>query len=718
MDIRKKTIVILCVAITCLILVFFLLSETVVLNGFSRVEDQSAQRDTNRVLVALGNDINTLDAVAYDWASRDDTRTFLLVTDSTASWPRLDSDTFERLQFNYILLTDINGTLISGKGFNLSQHREKPVPPALATLVSSHLLVPGWTKSESGTMGLLQVPEGPLMLAIRPVFSDSDNGQMIGYILMGRDLDATEVSRLSSMAQLPLELRPYGTADLPADFEKATSLFPPLSSPFIQREGKEALAIDAPMYIMPLEGNMLGTYSLIRDLSGQPILIIKVSIARDIYDQGKTTTFYFTIFFIIAGLIIGFIILFLLEKTVLSRILHLAGQLNEIGKTRDFSARVDRGGDDEIRTLAENVNGMLCELEDFKDLLWSRLILSEDKYRIFFNSITDPVIIYRSGEKDTGNPIIEANDAAADLLGYSREELLSISPEAIMMREVRGEKPGLFREPEMDDFIRFESLFRTKAGKMIPVEINARKFYKFGQSSVITIARDITDRKMAEKALVQANKKLNLLNFVTFNDIQNALFAIKGYISLQKGLVCDAKINEYLAKEDDILRRFSISLDFAKNYQDLGIKTPRWHNVHQIFLLAISHLDFSRISRDIELENLEIYADPLLERVFFILADNIVTHGINATQLTIRYQETPDHLVLVFEDNGTGIPDTMKEIIFQRDFYSQHRMGLFFAREILAITDITIRETGTSGIGARFEITVPRGSFRFPQKTE
>lgn len=718
MDIRKKTVVILCLAIACLILVFFLLSETVVLEGFSRVEDQSAQKDTNRVLVALGNDINTLDAVADDWASRDDSRTFLLGTDSPASWSRLDPDTFERLQFNYILLTDINGTLISGKGFDLSQHREKPVPPVLASLVPYPGQVPVWVKSNSGTMGLLQGPQGPLMLATRPVFSDSDNGHMIGYILMGRDLDATEVSRLSSMAQLPLELQPYGRADLPADFKKAMSLFPPSSSPFIQREGREALAIDAPMYIMPLEGNMVGTYSLIRDLSGQPVLILKVSIARDISDQGKTTIFYFSIFFIIAGMIIGLIILLLLEKTVLFRILHLAGQLNEIGKTRDFTGRVDLGGDDEIRTLADNVNGMLCELEEFKDLLWGRLILSEDKYQIFFNSITDPVIIYKPGERDTGTRIIEANDAATDLLGYSHDEFMTISPGAIMAREVGEEMPELFEVADLEGFVRYESSFRTKGGKMIPVEINARKFYKFGQSAVIIIARDITDRKMAEKALVQANKKLNLLNFVTFNDIQNALFAIKGYLTLQKGLAGDAKMKEYLAKEDEILKRFTISLDFAKNYQDLGIKTPRWHNVHQIFILAISHLDFSWISRDIELDNLEIYADPLLERVFFILADNIVTHGKNATQLAIRYQETTDHLLLIFEDNGTGIPDTMKEKIFQRGVYSPQGMGLFFAREILEITDITIRETGTFGTGARFEIAVPKGLFRFTGKKE
>ena len=136
MDIRKKTVFILCVAITCLILVFLILSETVVLEGFSRVEQQSAQKDTNRVLVALGNDINTLDAVAYDWASRDDTRAFLLANGSPLYWSRLDPDTFERLQFNDILLFDSNGTLVTGGGYDLDRHREVPVSPSLAALLS------------------------------------------------------------------------------------------------------------------------------------------------------------------------------------------------------------------------------------------------------------------------------------------------------------------------------------------------------------------------------------------------------------------------------------------------------------------------------------------------------------------------------------------------------------------------------------------------------
>jgi signal transduction histidine kinase len=72
----------------------------------------------------------------------------------------------------------------------------------------------------------------------------------------------------------------------------------------------------------------------------------------------------------------------------------------------------------------------------------------------------------------------------------------------------------------------------------------------------------------------------------------------------------------------------------------------------------------------------------------------------------------PD-LVLVYEDNGAGIPAADKEHIFQKGFGQNTGMGLFLSREILSITGLTIRESGTPGKGARFEISLPAGRFRF-----
>ena len=127
-----------------------------------------------------------------------------------------------------------------------------------------------------------------------------------------------------------------------------------------------------------------------------------------------------------------------------------------------------------------------------------------------------------------------------------------------------------------------------------------------------------------------------------------------------------------------------------------------------MFLLAISHLDTLKIKHSIQLDGLTILADPLLEQVLQILADNTILHGKTATQITLRYLEGQESVTLFFEDDGVGISGDLKAQIFSPDFQKTKAIGLFLSREILEITGISIRETGTPGKGACFEITYPK----------
>ena len=69
-------------------------------------------------------------------------------------------------------------------------------------------------------------------------------------------------------------------------------------------------------------------------------------------------------------------------------------------------------------------------------------------------------------------------------------------------------------------------------------------------------------------------------------------------------------------------------------------------------------------------------------------------------------------LVIIYEDDGEGIQDSMKSWIFERGVGSGTGWGLFFAREVLGLTGITITEQGIFGIGIKFLITVPEGGYR------
>jgi len=73
-------------------------------------------------------------------------------------------------------------------------------------------------------------------------------------------------------------------------------------------------------------------------------------------------------------------------------------------------------------------------------------------------------------------------------------------------------------------------------------------------------------------------------------------------------------------------------------------------------------------------------------------------------------------LIVSYQDNGPGVPLKEKERIFEKGRGHGTGLGLFLSKEVLAITGITIRETGTPGEGARFEMLIPPGQFRFVEE--
>lgn len=337
---------------------------------------------------------------------------------------------------------------------------------------------------------------------------------------------------------------------------------------------------------------------------------------------------------------------------------------------------------------------------------------SERKYRLLFERAADAIFLLEAEGEGQG-AILSANRAAARMHGYSEEELLRMNLRDIETPETGEQIGDRFNKILKGTWLQGEATHLKQDRTVFSVEFSAGLLDLGQKRVIITICRDITDRKKSDDALRQVTEKLNLLNAVTFNDIQNALFTLNGYLSLSKSLAEDEKLTRTLDRAEESLKKVSRSLNFAKSYQDLGAKPPRWQEVNQAFILGISHLDFSKIKRSVHLDNLEIFADSLLERVFLSLADNVLRHAGTATRVTLDYRRSGENLILVFADNGQGIPYDRKEMIFERGSGSQKGLELFLIREILGITGITITETGEPGSGARFEMVIPKGGYRF-----
>ena len=96
------------------------------------------------------------------------------------------------------------------------------------------------------------------------------------------------------------------------------------------------------------------------------------------------------------------------------------------------------------------------------------------------------------------------------------------------------------------------------------------------------------------------------------------------------------------------------------------------------------------------------------------LIDNSIRHGKKVTRIRIACELSGDMLVMVYEDDGVGIPESEKQLLFAKGHGKNGGMGLFLAREVLATTSISITENGTPGRGARFVMTIPAEAWRRP----
>jgi PAS domain S-box-containing protein len=344
---------------------------------------------------------------------------------------------------------------------------------------------------------------------------------------------------------------------------------------------------------------------------------------------------------------------------------------------------------------------------------------SEQKFHDIFNTTTDSIHICEIKEDSSPGRFIEINEVCLQMLGYSREEMLTKTPFDITTDYFNPPLENILKEQLTTSTSMFETEHRRKDGSTVPVEINSHVVTIQGKKVLLGVARDITERKRAEGTLLKVNQKLNILSQLTRKDLTNQLFVLSSYLELAKNrLAGQGSIIEILRGVDDAVRLIHETIEYSKDYQDMGAKPPKWQNVKMALLLGLSHVSIGNIRHSIETENLEIFADPLLEKVCQRFFENSVKHGGHVTLVRVWHTVTPGGVNLVFEDDGSGIPQEKKEQIFSRDEGTGRASmrSLIFVREILDITGITIRETGEPGKGARFEMTVPKGAWRMAGK--
>lgn len=225
----------------------------------------------------------------------------------------------------------------------------------------------------------------------------------------------------------------------------------------------------------------------------------------------------------------------------------------------------------------------------------------------------------------------------------------------------------------------------------------------------------ITAERAARESARIANEKLTLLSKITRHDILNQITVIRGFADLSRdALPADSPAAPFIDRISSASAAIEEQLAFTREYELGGDHAkPAWYNIRDLTMGIVRKMPIGGVEIDVDSGDLEIYSDPLLERVIYNLVDNSLGHGENVTRIRLTFHEEEDSGVLVYEDDGVGIPVHHKDMIFEQGFGRHRGLGLFLTRGILSVTGITIRETGIPGEGSCFEMRVPKGMYRF-----
>ena len=301
-----------------------------------------------------------------------------------------------------------------------------------------------------------------------------------------------------------------------------------------------------------------------------------------------------------------------------------------------------------------------------------------------FNSLQDPVFIH-----DYNGNMLEVNNMACEKLEYSKENLLKMTPMDIDEPHYAEKAPDIFREIEKEAYYKGETVHVTKSGKKIPIEINSSEILYKSQPAIITIARDITERKQYEQNLLNAKEKAEestrlksafLANLS--HEIRTPLNAILGFSDLMNhenlgedrrkefiGMIKDSG-QKLMSIMNDIL-----DMSFIESNQ-LQVEEKSF-SLNSLIdeLLANITLEIENSGKGIECKPYKPLADgndvlisdyEKIKQIYTILLDNAFKFT-NEGGIEVGYKANPSGSVDFFvSDTGVGIPYESKELIFEQ----------------------------------------------------
>jgi PAS domain S-box-containing protein len=726
MSLRAKSLLVAALTTAILLVTFLVFTRLILTNSYAQLEQKDTTAHVERAVNALNNDLATLSRTANDYAAWDDTYNFMESRDPAYLETNYPDATFANNRLNLVTIVDTQGNIVFAKAFDLDQAQEIPAAPKIQDAVSHNQALLRPAQSLTSTVGLLRLPSGPLLVAVRPILTGNETGPTRGALLMGRTLTADEVKRLSEVTQLTLAVQQPGEA-LPPEAQAVVA----------------ALSVQQPIVVRPANEQLVQGYTWLNDINDQPALLLRVDHARDIYQQGQATLSYLVLVLVLGGLIIGIVLAGLLEHTVILRLGRLNREVRAIGVSGNLQQRVSPQGRDELGQVAAEINRTLDSLESAE-----RLLRQREREAI---TLLDSIPAYAFFKDATGHYVV-ANQKFCEALHHTREE-------------VSGKTDYDFYPPERAERYRADDVYVMEQGETCEVgeetigqEPNAIVLAtnkvplkdEHGQViGLIGLAFDITDRKRtAQELAVARDQALAALRFKSqllanvSHDLRTPIGAILGFAEmLQAGIygpMLEQQVDplaRIIMNSNQLGRLVSDLLDQSR--LDAGKLLLHYASFAPTDLIEAikAAATLSAHAKEIELIGLvdpdvppEITGDyERVQQVVLNLVDNAIRFTDEGS-VTVRLSDGgANQYAIAVSDTGRGIaPDEQVRVFeaFQQGSvqaqgrYKGLGLGLSIVKQLVTLMGGEVKLDSTVGQGTAFTIVLPLSPETSPETKE
>ncbi len=357
-----------------------------------------------------------------------------------------------------------------------------------------------------------------------------------------------------------------------------------------------------------------------------------------------------------------------------------------------------------------------------------KLEKSEEKFRMLFNNANDGIVIV-----DLEGNIIECNKISYERLGYTREEFLNMTPMDLDTPEYAEGVLDRIEHLRQKGASFYEVEHLRKDRTIIPVEINSKLINFQGKTAVLSIVRDITERKKAEEELLKLNSLKSELLRRTSHELKTPLVSIKGFSDLLLELHRD-KLDDYLVStlseiKQGCERLENLISDILKTAElESGATQLKKSEEDLSFLIRLCATELKGILklRNDKLifkihEKLVTYFEK--EQIHQVIS-NILSNAIKYTPPTgvieIKSEINNDFIVISIKDSGIGLTEEEKGGLFKQfgkiERYGQGMdiipegsgLGLYISKKIIELHggEIWVESEGRNK-GSTFYFTLP-----------